>query len=100
MANTLTTNPRVVDTGVTAGAAVTVISSPTKVHLIQWLNSAGGEVADGSLLTMTINGASVDFKAQGTTEHVPYEASFPMGMNISSMVGSVMDKGILLVWTI
>jgi len=100
MANDLTTNPRIVDVVVTAGATVDMITSPTRVNLIQWVNLGSGEIADGSDLTLSINAMSVNIKAQGTPREVAYEASFPNGMLISYLNVGLMDKGAVLVWTV
>jgi len=100
MANILTSNPKIVDVVVTAGATVDMITTPTKVHLIQWVNLGTGEIADGSDLTLSINGMSFATKAHLSSGIVEYEASFPMGINISYLNVGIMDAGAVLVWTI
>ena len=68
MANDLTSNPRIVDVVVTSGAAVTVISKPTEVILVQWVNLGTAEIADGSDLSLTVNSATFAIKAAAVGE--------------------------------
>jgi hypothetical protein len=99
MGNVLTSNPIRVDT------AATAFSTPKKIQLIQWVDddaAAGGSIGDGEGLTMAVNGVTIQVLVVDISTQVPiaYEASFPNGVNIDSLVVSVIDGGTLLIWQV
>lgn len=94
MAIDKSTNPIIAqETGV-------VISSPSSVRSIQWVNDEGDDIADASHLTLTINGATftVDMMT-AVGGPVAWEMGpFNPGIVVSGLSVDAMAHGSLHVW--
>lgn len=99
MANSILGNPKVFDTA----GATSVISKPFRCQLIQWIDNAA-DIADDSDLVFVVNGESVTHKIAMTANElgntVVYEASFPLGLVVSSFSITTIDAGELVLWTV
>lgn len=100
MANSIAGNPKTFDTA----GATSVISSPFRCQLIQWVDD-NADMADNDDLVFVINGTTVTLKYQKTTDVgsagvVYYEAAFPLGLSIGSFSITTIDKGLLILWTV
>jgi hypothetical protein len=97
MANNLTSNPLLVDN------ATTAISTPTKVRLIQWVDT-NAAIVDNDDLNITINGGTLNIRVQLPTDVGMHSAvfwsagPFNPGINVSSLIVNTIDGGAVMVW--
>jgi len=103
MANDLTSNPLRADT------AGTIIAEAEGVYVqnMQWVDddsAAGGVIADGEDLIMTINGVlhEVNIAAVATQINggVAWEISFAKPVRIYTLVVGTIDGGTLFIWKV
>ena len=97
MANSTKSNPYVCDS---TGA---VITKPTTVREIQWVDDDGDIVHD-STLTLVVNGETLTFKIQPVNDQLGFGAvawragPFNPGIMISDLTISAMAQGHLHIW--
>ena len=97
MANLLTSNPMRVDT------AATIITVPTRVLLIQWIDEAA-DIADDDDLNITINQTAIAAKIALTANAIGNIAvwtigPFNPGLMVNNLVVTTIDNGALLIFT-
>lgn len=99
MANSIATNPKTFDTA----GATSVIGSPFRCQLIQWIDDAA-DIADDDDLVIVINGVTITGKIALTANEVGnlavYEAQFPLGLSINTFSVTTIDHGTLILWSV
>ncbi len=94
MANNLQSNPLRVDT------AATVISEECLIQAMEWVDddaAAGGNVANGENLVMTLNGVTTGLNAVAAACQM-YSMSLVQPIRCNSLIVSTIDGGTLFVW--
>ena len=76
------------------------IPSPLDVVLIQWVNTAGAEIAVDDDLVLTVNGTAINFRIDAVLNMSGAVcASIPLGgIRINTLVVTTIDGGEVHVW--
>ncbi len=99
MANSLLTNPKVLDTS----GSTSAITTPIPIRLIQWIDDTG-DIADGDDMVFVLNGATITTKVQkpsdvGDHSVVMYEANFGSKPFKATFSLTTLDGGQVVIFT-